>query len=105
MADPGQERSRPGARSGSQKIAAGDALSVTPTADFTSRDVLVAEILALDPDALYAASLGWRLGRLDAEERAKQMIAEAGRDVACSPDWRAIRRWPTHAELRRRRSA
>ena len=37
-----------------------------------------AEMLALGPDALYAATLGWRLGRLDAEEIAKERIAAAG---------------------------
>lgn len=75
----------------------------TILSELTSRDVLVAEIYALGADALYAASLGWKLGRLDAEEIAKQRIAQAGRDVACSPDWREIRQWPTHAEIKRRR--
>lgn len=71
----------------------------------TSRDVLLAEIYALGPDALLAASLGWRLGRLDAEEIVKQRISDAGRDVASSPEWRATVRRPMQSELVQRRRA
>jgi hypothetical protein len=76
---------------------------VTPSADISVRDVLVAEILALGPEALLAASLGWRLGRLDAEEIAKQKISQAGWDVASDPEWRRTARQPRWVELQRRR--
>lgn len=80
-----------------------DSAMLTPSGDISVRDVLLAEIRALGPGQLYAASLGWRLGRLDAEEIAKQKIVEAEWAVASSPEWRAIRRRPMWAELQRRR--
>jgi hypothetical protein len=101
---PSEERKEPAPdRPPRKDIAALTDDTTDSVTEVTSRDVLAAEIIALGPDALLAASLGWRLGRLDAEEIAKQRIAQAGREVACSPEWRAIRRWPSHAELERRR--
>lgn len=78
----------------------------TPTdgcAEVIGRNVLLAQICALGPAALYAASLGWRLGRLDAEEIAKQQIAAGGRQVVASMEWRALRRQPQWTEVQQRR--
>lgn len=80
-----------------------NAATLPPLADLSPRDALVQMILALGPDQLYAAGLGWRLGRLDAEDIAKEQIAEAGRDVAASAQWRSIGRQPRWTELQRRR--
>lgn len=94
---PGNERSRPAGNGTAYE-------SLTINADsLTGRDVILAEIRALGPEQLYAASLGWRLGRLDAEEVAKRMISDAGRDVVSSPAWRRTAGKPRWAELQARR--
>lgn len=72
-------------------------------ASLSPRDVTVAQILALGADAILPASLGYYLGRLDAEDRAERARAQAGFEVAHSPEWHRARRQPRYAELARRR--
>lgn len=99
---PPNERSRP-AGNGPANESLDNNFRVTPTGNVTTRDILLAEIMALGPDALYPASLGWRLGLLDCEEREKQRIGRAGADLAGSPEWHAVRRQPRWTELQRAR--
>lgn len=99
----GDERSRP-AGNGPAKTSLTDADAIIASLDdISARDALLWQIYSLGPEALLAASLGWRLGRLDAEEIAKQRIGQAGVDVVASPEWHAIRRNPRWIELQRHR--
>ena len=100
---PGDERSRPAANGPASETLDYDNVNGSPAGDISVRDVLLAEIRALGADALYPASLGWRLGRLDAEDIAKQRIADAGRDVIANPAWQRTVRQPRWTELQRRR--
>lgn len=91
------ERSRPAGNGPANESLDNDDTSISP------RDATVAQIMALGADAILPASLGYYLGRLDAEDRVERTRAQAGFDVANSPEWHRVIRQPRYAELRRRR--
>jgi len=54
-------------------------------------------------EALYWASLGWRIGLLEGTAEVHREIGRAGLDMVATREWRETIKRPTFAELQRRR--
>jgi len=99
------DRSRPGRGSGSVEVKQATTPSIARPTDTIESATLWRLLLDCPPDALYWASLGWRVGLLEGQADERKAIARAGEDLIRAPQWHETIKRPTYDELAARRDA